>query len=158
VQVVYNDICMAQSIANNGCAVHVLIKLFSKERNEVNKMARDFNHFAAIGRLGKDPELKTTENGKSYLDFSIANNQDASSDNTHTVWIDCRVWGNTAEVLAKYCKKGNRIAVEGQLDTSSYTNRDGQHVTRTFINVRHFYFCENKTDAAVTPTYDVEAF
>lgn len=104
---------------------------------------RDLNNVTIVGRLGKKPELKQTTNGKSYIDFSLANAQDYA-DVKQTYWIDCRAWGRIAEIIAEHCDTGTKIIVQGVLTPNQYQNADGHEVNRTFVNVLEFYFCESK--------------
>ena len=73
-----------------------------------------------LGRLTKDPELKTTQSGKSVVTFSLA--VDGFKD---TDFIDCVAWNATAENLAKFKKKGEQIALTGRITTRSYEDRNG---------------------------------
>ena len=71
-----------------------------------------------IGRLGKDPEFKTI-NGKSLVKFTIATTEGKDL----TEWHNCEAWEKQADVIAKYCKKGDRIAVVGKDKTTSYEGK-----------------------------------
>jgi len=80
-----------------------------------------------LGRITKDPELTESENGKTYLRFTIAvdrnfKNKDGKRD---TDFIPCVAFGSTAEYIAKHIGKGGRIMVEGDLRTKSWTDKDG---------------------------------
>ena len=89
------------------------------------------NIVCLIGRLTKDPELKTTQSGKSVCSFSLAVDG-VKKDETH--FIDCVAWNKTAENLAKFKKKGEQIAVTGQLKTRTYEDRNGNK--RKVVEVR----------------------
>lgn len=84
------------------------------------------NSIYAIGRIGKDIELKATEAGTSYVKFSLACSR--MDKNKTTDWFDLVAWGKTAEIISQYCGKGKQIGVIGQLQTRSYTNNEGKNI------------------------------
>ena len=73
------------------------------------------------GRITKDPEIKTAQNGNTYLKFCLAVKRRAKSgDHPISDFIDCIAFDKTAELISKYCKKGSLIGVSGRLQTNSY--------------------------------------
>jgi single-strand DNA-binding protein len=85
------------------------------------------NRVVLIGRLTRDPELRTTTTGKSVCDFSIAvqkrvKPQDGSPD---ADFFRVNAWGNTAEYVTNYLTKGRLVAVDGRLQSRKYTGSDG---------------------------------
>lgn len=92
-------------------------------------MSKDFNKVIMTGRLAKDPEIKTTPNGKKVCRFALAVGQewkDKSGNKTESVAFNpCVAWGTAAEIMELYLHKGDRILVEGQMLTRSYKNKDG---------------------------------
>ena len=95
------------------------------------------NKVILIGRLTRDPELRTTGSGMSVTRFSVAINRPTSSQNggqPQTDFINCVAWARQAENIAKYCSKGSQVAVEGRIQTGSYTGQDGQkHYTTDVV-------------------------
>lgn len=89
------------------------------------------NSINLIGRLTKDVTFRKGEEGKkSAAAFSIAvDNGKDSSGEKQTLFIDCKVFGKTAEVVNNYCKKGDRIALIGKLNQGHYTAKNGNNVT-----------------------------
>ena len=85
-----------------------------------------FNKVFLIGNLTRDVELKTTPSGNNLCRFDLAvsrpKNQDGES---VTDFFDCTAWRGTADAIAKYCKKGNKIAVVGSLQTRTYEDNNG---------------------------------
>lgn len=84
--------------------------------------------FIAIGRLTRDPELKTTTTGVSVTTFSIAVERNYVNEETgqrDADFINCLSWRKQAENIARYCSKGSQIALEGRLQVRSYDDRDG---------------------------------
>ncbi len=87
------------------------------------------NSVVLIGRLTRDPELRTTNTGKNVCDFSIAVNkrskpQDGSPD-ADFFRVNC--WDKTAEYVSNYLHKGRLVAVEGRLQSRKYTASDGSN-------------------------------
>lgn len=87
------------------------------------------NRVVLIGRLTRDPELRTTTGGKSVCDFSIAvqkriKPQDGSSD---ADFFRVQCWGQTADFVSSYITKGRLVAVDGRLQTRKYTASDGSN-------------------------------
>ena len=108
------------------------------------------NVVAIMGRMVKDPELKTTNSGKSVCFFRIANNsgyKDASGQN-QTNWLDVTAWGKTAEFVCKYFPKGALIAIDGRLQTRQYQDKNGQNRTAVEIVAQNVNFCGSKEGAS----------
>jgi single-strand DNA-binding protein len=85
------------------------------------------NRVVLVGRLTRDPELRTTTTGKSVCDFSIAvqkkiKPQDGSPD---ADFFRVSAWGTTAEFVSNYLTKGRLVAVDGRLQSRKYTANDG---------------------------------
>lgn len=92
------------------------------------------NNVNIIGRLTRDPELRTTTTEKQVCSFSLAvqkrfKPQDGSAD---ADFFDCVAWGQQAEYTANYLTKGKRVAVTGRLQSRKYTVGDQQ---RTVIEI-----------------------
>ena len=85
------------------------------------------NKVILLGRLTKDPELKTTPTGISVTTFSIAVDRNfTKEDGTRDAdFINCLSWRKQAENIARYCTKGSQIAVDGRIQTRNYEDRDG---------------------------------
>jgi single-strand DNA-binding protein len=111
------------------------------------------NVVAIIGRMVKDPELKTTNSGKSVCSFRIANDsgyKDASGQ-SQTNWLDVTAWGKTAEFVCKYFPKGALIAIDGRLQTRSYQDKNGQNRTSVEIVAQNVNFCGSKESTSPAP-------
>lgn len=87
------------------------------------------NKASFIGRLVRDPELKTTTSGKSVCKFSIAvkRNYKDSNGEYQSDFIDCVAWGVIGETIAKYAHKGNLLGVSGRMESRKYEDRDGNN-------------------------------
>ena len=89
------------------------------------------NKAILIGRLTRDPELRTTPTGRNVCQFSIAVNRNFTN-------------ANGEENLAKYQRKGNQIAVEGRIQTRNYDDKDGKRVYVTEILATNISFLDAK--------------
>ena len=88
-----------------------------------------------MGRMTRDPELKYTSGGKAFANFSLA----VQKTKDEVEFIDCTVWEKTAETIAEYFRKGNRILVQGRLSVSSYEqNGEKRRMTRVVVNSFEF--------------------
>lgn len=85
------------------------------------------NNINLVGRLGKDPEIRTTSTGKMFATFSIAvpkriKPTDGSPD---ADWFNVKVWGQTANYVQGYIVKGSLVSVSGRMESRKY-EKDGQ--------------------------------
>lgn len=91
-------------------------------------MSQGINKCNFIGNLGKDPEVRYTQNGRAVTSFSIAcgysiKEGDAWVDKTE--WVPIVVWGKDAEFICKYGSKGKQVYIEGRFQTRKYEDKDG---------------------------------
>lgn len=85
------------------------------------------NRAILFGRLTKDVDLRTTQSGKSVAMLTFAIDRPATKDgNKETDFIPVVLWGKTAEAVARYVHKGQRLLVEGRIQVRSYDGKDGQ--------------------------------
>ena len=110
------------------------------------------NVCALMGRITDNPELKTTQSGVSVTSFTLAVDRSYTpkGEERQTDFIKCVAWRNTAEFISKYFSKGQRMAVNGALQTRSYTANDGSKRTVYEVVVDNAYFCESKNTEAPT--------
>ncbi|MEM7298377.1 MAG: single-stranded DNA-binding protein [Bacteroidota bacterium] len=98
------------------------------------------NRVLLIGNLGKDPEMKTFDSGKSKTTFPLAtqevykNAKGEKVEDTH--WHNIVTWGKSAEIASKHLKKGSQIAIEGKLTHRKYEDGEGKtrYVTEVVVN------------------------
>lgn len=109
------------------------------------------NNVCLTGRLTDTPLLKTTPTGKSVCSFSIAVRRDKDT----TDFVRCVAWEGTAEYLCRWFLKGQKIAVEGRLQSRSYEDRTGAKRTVTEVVVQQVESME-KTEAAPKVTDAIE--
>lgn len=105
------------------------------------------NHWNGIGRIATDLELKQTQSGTAMCSFTLAvNRPKKQGEEQQADFIRCKTFGKTAELLNQYQHKGNRIGVEGPIQTGSYQNQEGQTVYTTDVMVNRIEFLESKKD------------
>lgn len=103
------------------------------------------NKVILIGRLTADPETKTTQGGTLIARYRLAVNRPYKKDGQPTAdFISCVAFANNAEFAQKYLHKGQRIAVEGRIQTGSYDAQDGTKCYTTDIVIDHHEFCDSK--------------
>ncbi|AGR41726.1 single-stranded DNA-binding protein [Spiroplasma diminutum] len=96
------------------------------------------NSVNLIGRITKDPELRSSSNGKSFVAFTLAVNE-FSGGNQFTQFVPCFAWEKTAENLAKFVKKGAQISVEGSINVRQ-ENANGQYSQIVTIRANRIEF------------------
>lgn len=109
------------------------------------------NTVTMIGRLGKDPELKTTDNGTSLVSFSLAHNEIRTvNGNRESIphWFRCVAFGALAQLCSEYVRKGSRIGISGALRQRSWETNEGEKRNSVEILVRDIEFLSsaNRTE------------
>ena len=85
------------------------------------------NKATLIGRLAADPEIRETASGVKVTSFTIAVDRPfVKGTDRQTDWIDIAAWRNTAEFICKYFQKGDSIIIEGNIQTRSWEDKNGQ--------------------------------
>lgn len=103
------------------------------------------NSFNGIGRIVNNLELRSTNNGNSVCQFTIAINE-GYGDKERTDFIDCVAWNKRAESICKYCDKGVKVAIEGKLQTDTY-EKEGKKIKTTKVLVNEITFIEKIKNA-----------
>ena len=110
------------------------------------------NRVQLIGRLGQDPEVKQTKNGRTLARFSLATTEvykNSQGERTEeTQWHPIVVWGERAEIAGKYLRKGKEVALEGKLVHRTYDDADGNKKYITEVVVNEFLMLGKKEDNA----------
>lgn len=108
------------------------------------------NKTLLIGRTTKDPDIRYTQSEQpmTIARFNLAVDRRFKKDGEQSAdFISCVAFGKTAEFIEKYVFKGTKIAVEGRIQTGSYTNNDGNKVYTTDVVVEQVEFAGSKTDS-----------
>jgi len=107
------------------------------------------NKVLLVGRLTRDPELRTTPGGMAVTRFSIAVSQNFTNKNGErgADFINCSAWGRQADNIAKYCRKGTLVSAEGRIRTSSYDAQDGskRYTTEVVCDTVNFLSSKGST-------------
>ncbi|WBW50237.1 single-stranded DNA-binding protein [Peptoniphilus equinus] len=115
------------------------------------------NNVSLMGRLTRDPELRYTPNGAAVCRFNVAvdrrlskeRRQDAERNNQPTAdFISCTAWNKTAELIANYFHKGDRIALTGRIQTGRYEDKDGKTVYTTDVIAETIDFVETANSSS----------
>ena len=102
------------------------------------------NKVLIIGRLGRDPEMSYTSNGKAVTKFSVATDS-GYGDNKHTEWFNVVAWERLAENCAQYIRKGSTVYVEGEQRTNSWNDKQtGEKKYRAEVHARDVQFLDPK--------------
>ena len=107
------------------------------------------NKIILIGRLTCDVEMRygTNNNNTAIARYTLAVNRPYKQNGGQEAdFLPCIAFGKTAEFAEKYLAKGMRVAIEGRIQTGSYTNRDGQKVYTTDVVVERQEFLEKRAD------------
>lgn len=107
------------------------------------------NMVALMGRLTYEPELRTTPSGVSVLRFQVAcdRSYQRAGEDRKADFIDCVAWRQTAEFISRYFHKGSMIAVEGTLQTSNYTDKNGNQRKQVEVLANNVSFCGSRNES-----------
>ena len=115
------------------------------------------NKVILVGHLGKDPEIRTFENGSKKASFSLATTEYRKDKDGNriemTEWHNIVMWRNLAELAEKYLSKGRQIYVEGRLRTRNWDDANGVKHYITEVEANTFTFLspkENGSNPTVT--------
>ena len=123
-------------------------------------MPSDLNRVLLIGRLVRDPELRYTANNTAVASFSVANNKSYTSNNEkkeRASFFNCVAWGKTGELIAQYCKKGQRIGIEGRLEQRSWDDQSGNKRSTVEIITENFQFLSPRESFSGDAQIDINA-
>lgn len=108
----------------------------------------DLNKAMIIGRLTRDPEVRTTPSGTSVANFAVATNyswkDQAGNKQDKTEYHDVVAWRKLAEIIGQYLKKGSKVYIEGRLETRSWDDQQGNKKYRTEIIADNMIMLDSK--------------
>ena len=107
------------------------------------------NHITIMGRLVRDPELRSTQSGTNVASFTVAVDRDRGGSNgeRQADFIDCVAWRQTGEFVSKHFRKGSMIVVSGRLQSRKWQDRDGNNRTNWEVVADNVYFGESRRDS-----------
>ena len=110
-------------------------------------MAYSVNKVILVGNLGREPEIRRTQSGKTVASFSVATStrrgggRDAQE---NTDWHRIVAWEQLAELCERLLRKGSKVYIEGRLQTREYTDRDGNNRRTTEVVAREMVFFDTR--------------
>lgn len=105
------------------------------------------NRAILMGRLVTEPDFRETQSGTPMVRFTLAVDRDYSQgDERQTDFLDIQAWRKTAEFVSKYFHKGQLVAVQGSIQVSNYTDRDGNKRRSWNVVADQVYFAGSKRD------------
>ena len=120
--------------------------------------SRGLNKVQIIGNLGRDPELRFTQDGTPVANFSVAVSESWRSQGgeqrERTEWFRVVVWRGLAEIANQYLRRGARVYLEGRLQTREWQDREGNDRTTTELVVRDMIMLGGRDDADGPPRDD----
>ena len=108
-----------------------------------------FNKVYLMGNLTRDVELKQTPSNMAVADVGLAVNRRYKSNRDNemkeeTTFVDCEVWGRTAEVMHQYLGKGKPVFIEGRLKLDQWQDKDGNNRSKLKVVVENFQFIDSR--------------
>jgi single-strand DNA-binding protein len=112
------------------------------------------NKVILVGRLTKDPEVRSTNAGFSTVRFTVAVNRNFKNKdgNYDADFVSCVAFRNTADFISKFFKKGSMISLDGRIQTGSYDAQDGTKRYTTDVAVDNVEFVGGKNDSSSQPS------
>ena len=106
------------------------------------------NTITILGRVGREPEMRTTAGGTPVISFPVADSKKVKGVET-TTWFDCAVFGARGETLQQYVQKGDQIVVTGEMELQTFQKNDGTQGFKCAVMVSNFGFVggNNRTTA-----------
>ncbi|MFA5937359.1 MAG: single-stranded DNA-binding protein [Candidatus Paceibacterota bacterium] len=116
----------------------------------------DLNRVTLLGRLTRDPEMRSTTSGKSVASMTVATGRvwtdQSGAKQERTEFHNCVLWGKLGEIAGQYMVKGKRVYVEGRLETRDWTGQDGVKRYRTEVIVDNMIMLDGPRGAAAPAT------
>jgi single-strand DNA-binding protein len=102
------------------------------------------NLVVLIGNLARDPEVRYSQNQMAIAKFTVAINRYVKDGDNQADFIRVTAFGKQGELVETYLRKGNKVAVEGRIQTGSYEDKDGKTVYTTDVIANRIEFVEKK--------------
>ena len=115
-------------------------------------MSRTINRIELLGRVGTDPELRQTRSGTAVCRLRLATDRRNGSGESQTDWHNLVCWGKTAEAVAQYVRKGDRIYASGRLGYDDWEDQDGQRRQTTEVHASEVVFLDSRNSNSQPPT------
>lgn len=138
------------SVAGDTPIIHATSTSHQRD-DEGNDMGNGVNKVILVGNLGKDPEVRYTQQGKAVCTLRLAcgeRRKEGDGWRDHTEWMDVVIWEKTAENAGQYLKKGSQVYCEGKLQTRQYKDKEGIDRYKTEVVAFTLVFLGGKADGA----------
>ena len=109
-------------------------------------MARTINHVTLLGRVGNVPELRQTNGGTAVVQLRLATDRRSQNNEPQTDWHTVVCWTKTAEAVAQYVQKGDRVHVSGSLRQRSWQTDSGERRSRVEVYANEVIFLGSRSD------------
>lgn len=116
------------------------------------------NHITIMGRMVRDPELRSTQSGISVVSFTLAVDRDfgGKSGDQQTDFIDVTAWRQTAEFVSKYFSKGRMAVADGRLEIRNWKDKNGNNRRSACVVASSVYFGDSRrSDGSNAPENDI---
>jgi len=121
-------------------------------------MSRGLNKVMIIGRLGRDPEMRYTPSGRPITTFSVGTNRSWSTSDgekrTETEWFNVVAWSNLAEICKQRLTKGQRVYIEGRLQSRHWEDQKGSRHSATEIVANEMIILDHPRESVPQNTED----
>ena len=107
-------------------------------------MSRTVNRVELLGRLGADPEVRTTNGGTTVANMRLATDRRVKEGEPETDWHTVVCWAGQAEAVGRYIGKGDRVYVSGRLVQNVWQGDDGQTRSRTEVHASEVVFLDSR--------------
>ena len=109
-------------------------------------MARTINQVTLLGRVGNDPDLRHTNGGTAVVELRLATDRRSQNNESQTDWHTVVVWAKTAEAVAKYVRKGDRVHVTGILRQRTWQTDSGERRSRVEVHASGVIFLDSRNN------------
>ena len=103
-----------------------------------------------LGRVGREPELKTTAGGTQIVSFPVACSKKVKGED-HTTWFDCSIFGNRGATAQQYIQKGDQICITGEMELQTWDKPDGTKGFKCAVMVSNFGFVAGNARSTGAP-------
>ena len=121
-------------------------------------MSRGLNRVYLIGHLGRDPETRSTPSGRSVTTFSLATSRAWHAPDgerrEETEWFNIVAWGSLAEICAEHLRKGQRVFIEGRLQSRRWDDAEGHRRQSVEIVAREMIMLGEPRETPMLPVED----
>jgi single-strand DNA-binding protein len=123
------------------------ISISKLQKSQHRKEITMYQEITLVGKLGNDPEKRTTPGGKTVASFSLAVNKTWTKDGQRqekTTWFRCTAWEKQAEIVSANLTKGRKVMVVGEVeDARAFTDRDGNNRASLEVTASRIVFLDS---------------